>query len=261
MGAKSKGGIALGLYINTLPVRVNVDPQDIRKCIVDMHNTLSEILEFEQAPLSEIQRYGSAPREAKLFNTLVNYRTHLERDVPSEELGIRILHSEEETTYPLSVFVDQYPDLATITLHAFEGYNAEAFSNSLLNIIKLIAAGGNNNCKANKIERFLQSVESTPEKEMRYAVNKKGKVASLPASELHRIQGNHDVEAIKLIWCEVLGVEQVSYEDNFFDLGGDSLSAVRVYSKLRCIGIKTSLRAIITKPILLEYLRTTKLLD
>ncbi|RCX16519.1 amino acid adenylation domain-containing protein [Anaerobacterium chartisolvens] len=34
-------------------------------------------------------------------------------------------------------------------------------------------------------------------------------------------------------WQEVLGREKVGINDNFFDLGGDSLSAMRIYTKLR----------------------------
>ncbi|HEU5382931.1 MAG TPA: SDR family NAD(P)-dependent oxidoreductase, partial [Ktedonobacteraceae bacterium] len=35
------------------------------------------------------------------------------------------------------------------------------------------------------------------------------------------------------IWCQVLGVEQVSPHDNFFDLGGNSLVALEVISRLK----------------------------
>ena len=34
------------------------------------------------------------------------------------------------------------------------------------------------------------------------------------------------------IWCETLGVKQVSVHDNFFDVGGHSLLAVRVVTRL-----------------------------
>jgi len=40
-------------------------------------------------------------------------------------------------------------------------------------------------------------------------------------------------EAVAEIWCEVLGVERVGVEDDFFDLGGHSLLATRVIFKLR----------------------------
>ena len=38
---------------------------------------------------------------------------------------------------------------------------------------------------------------------------------------------------VQQIWCEVLGGRPVSPEDNFIDLGGNSILAVQVTSRLR----------------------------
>jgi acyl carrier protein len=39
-------------------------------------------------------------------------------------------------------------------------------------------------------------------------------------------------ETIAAVWREVLGVDRVGGDDDFFELGGDSLSAVRAVSRL-----------------------------
>lgn len=43
------------------------------------------------------------------------------------------------------------------------------------------------------------------------------------------------LSAAAAVWCEVLGPERVGLDDNFFDLGGDSTSALRIASKLSAI--------------------------
>src|SRR5262249_30495239 len=41
-----------------------------------------------------------------------------------------------------------------------------------------------------------------------------------------------DETALAEIWKEVLGMTQVSLEDDFFELGGDSLSATRAFARI-----------------------------
>ncbi|MGW9419788.1 amino acid adenylation domain-containing protein [Streptomyces koyangensis] len=47
---------------------------------------------------------------------------------------------------------------------------------------------------------------------------------------------------IARIWCELLGVEQVGVEENFFDLGGDSILSLQVVSRARDAGLALTAR-------------------
>ena len=44
---------------------------------------------------------------------------------------------------------------------------------------------------------------------------------------------NHDEEQLAKIWTEVLRLEKVGVEENFFDLGGNSLQAMQLIARLR----------------------------
>ncbi|MGW4898788.1 condensation domain-containing protein, partial [Kitasatospora sp. NPDC004240] len=48
-------------------------------------------------------------------------------------------------------------------------------------------------------------------------------------------------ERLAAIWAEVLGLAQVGVEDSFFDLGGDSIRAVRLVGALRAAGYDVSI--------------------
>jgi amino acid adenylation domain-containing protein/non-ribosomal peptide synthase protein (TIGR01720 family) len=65
---------------------------------------------------------------------------------------------------------------------------------------------------------------------------------ALPAPEFQSTLGKHvaprnDAEAeLARIWAEVLGVDRVGVEDDFFELGGDSILSIQVVSRARKAG-------------------------
>ncbi|RKG75337.1 non-ribosomal peptide synthetase, partial [Corallococcus terminator] len=52
------------------------------------------------------------------------------------------------------------------------------------------------------------------------------------------------------IWTQVLRVERVSVDDNFFDLGGDSIISIQVVARARQAGVRVSVRDLFQHPTL-----------
>jgi len=51
------------------------------------------------------------------------------------------------------------------------------------------------------------------------------------SSDAHYVEPNNDIEkSLRTIWCSVLKVENIGINDDFFDLGGNSLSAMNIIS-------------------------------
>jgi fengycin family lipopeptide synthetase D len=86
--------------------------------------------------------------------------------------------------------------------------------------------------------------------------NGKVNVSALPAPEaqngssVSRVLPRTELEkALAGIFQEVLELKEVGIEDNFFDLGGDSLSATRAYARInRSFGANLSLREMLDRP-------------
>jgi aryl carrier-like protein len=53
------------------------------------------------------------------------------------------------------------------------------------------------------------------------------------------------------IWSELLGVEQIGRHDNFFSLGGHSLMAVRLVSRIAATGVELPLATMFASPVLI----------
>ncbi|SEH60444.1 type I polyketide synthase [Magnetospirillum fulvum] len=76
--------------------------------------------------------------------------------------------------------------------------------------------------------------------------------AALPAPETARLETGSDYRAprnavetaIAQVWAEVLGLPRVGIDDNYFALGGDSIKALQIVSRLHRAGITLGLAAI-----------------
>lgn len=65
---------AIGMFINTLPIRVRLGRASVRAVIKQTHAWLSELLAHEHASLSLAQRCSRMYTQRVLFNALFNYR-------------------------------------------------------------------------------------------------------------------------------------------------------------------------------------------
>ncbi|EZP30954.1 non-ribosomal peptide synthase/polyketide synthase [Pseudomonas sp. RIT288] len=114
---------ALGIFINTLPLRVNIDGQDVCAAVNATHARLTTLMRHEHAPLVLAQRCSHVVAPTPLFSTLLNYRhSHNVATASAETLaawqGITTLHSEERSNYPLTLSVDDLGDAFSLTLLA-----------------------------------------------------------------------------------------------------------------------------------------------
>ncbi|RML34399.1 AMP-binding protein, partial [Pseudomonas syringae] len=101
---------ALGMFINTLPLRVSVGEQGVRDGVKATHKRLTALLGHEHASLALAQRCSGIVAPTPLFSALLNYR-HSGGGSASEQAmqawqGIHALSSEERTNYPLTLNVD-----------------------------------------------------------------------------------------------------------------------------------------------------------
>ncbi|MTD22460.1 amino acid adenylation domain-containing protein, partial [Pseudomonas sp. CCM 7891] len=120
---------ALGVFINTLPVRVQLAGQGANELLLATHRDLSELLVHEQASLALAQRCSGVASALPLFTTLLNYR-HQRDDSQLQWPGMRILNSAERTNYPLTLSVNDYGDafgLAVQSVQAVEPQRICAF--------------------------------------------------------------------------------------------------------------------------------------
>ena len=98
-----------GLFMNTLPVRVDTGAGDVAGAVAAMRSQLAGLLVHEHAPLSLAQQASGLPAPAPLFTALLNYRHSPRPGTRGGRLplpGIEEVAGRERTNYPLTVSVD-----------------------------------------------------------------------------------------------------------------------------------------------------------
>nr|WP_232911560.1 syringopeptin non-ribosomal peptide synthetase SypB [Pseudomonas syringae] len=127
-----QGGVgsdrALGMFINTLPLRVTLGEQGVRSGLKAAHARLSGLLAHEHASLVLAQRCSGVPASTPLFNALLNYR-HIDVEVNQQAFeawqGIEHLHGEERTNYPLTLSVNDEGAGFSLTVQAISSIDAQ----------------------------------------------------------------------------------------------------------------------------------------
>ena len=118
-----------GLFINTLPVRVHVDPdRRLIDWLRDLRTDWTALRSYENTPLPQIQRWSGMPAGVPLFESIVVFENRL---LESSLRGLggrwqrRAVRLHEQTNYPLTLAV--YGD-AELTMKL--GYDAARFDDA-----------------------------------------------------------------------------------------------------------------------------------
>ncbi|HXQ72674.1 MAG TPA: amino acid adenylation domain-containing protein [Pyrinomonadaceae bacterium] len=102
----------VGLFINTLPLRVRVDAEtEVGEWLAEVQERAVEMRQYEYCSLVEVQGWSEVGREQSLFESIVvfeNYpvdRTLKERAGQSSAITVGQVSTVERTNYPLTIVI------------------------------------------------------------------------------------------------------------------------------------------------------------
>ena len=111
----------IGLFINTLPMRVQIQPRYfVLSWLKDLQARSLEMQQYEYTPLVKIQGWSDVPGDQPLFNSIFafeNFPAH--GSTSSGDLSIEAIEvrSFERTSYPLTLMTGAGPELALRILY------------------------------------------------------------------------------------------------------------------------------------------------
>ncbi|MFJ3410845.1 orfamide A non-ribosomal peptide synthetase OfaC [Pseudomonas protegens] len=159
---------ALGVFINTLPLRVDLGELPVREALLATHERLAQLLGHEQAPLALVQRCSGVEPGTPLFSSLLNYRhsapaANQAGQADSAWEGMQLLNAQERSNYPLTLSIDDLGDGFMLTAVA-AGIDARRICDYL----------------HGTLEQLLLALEQQPEQAI-------GQVPVLPQAERRQV--------------------------------------------------------------------------
>ena len=211
----------VGLLINTVPVRASVTATTTTADLLDqLHNLRNQTFEHEHLGLNEIHRLTG---QRRLFDTVFvyeNYPTDAARFSGADGLAITNLATRDFYHYPLSIQAVPGPELdlrVQYRADVFDEADIAALSAEFEELLADMAADPNQPLWINRTVPV--SPVSTPA-----PGDHSGGSYRAPVSPVERMLAG--------IYEQVLGADHVGLDQSFFDLGGDSLSAMRAVAAI-----------------------------
>ncbi|WP_155687647.1 alpha/beta fold hydrolase, partial [Burkholderia cepacia] len=230
----------LGLFINTLPVRIQLADVSLATLVRNTHHALAALLPHEHAPLALAQRCSSVPAPAPLFTSMLNYR-HTAAGLTQDWQGFELVEAEERTNYPLYYSVDDLGSLGfTLIAQACRSIGADRTMNLMQEALRLVANASSINQPAKLISENIVLPESTiasnlmqPYDDGYLVVSEKPPQTRDFGSNTYSASLNNTEEFLASIAADVFSTDNVGRHDNLFSHGADSLSIIRFISRIR----------------------------
>ncbi|HYH82092.1 MAG TPA: amino acid adenylation domain-containing protein, partial [Longimicrobium sp.] len=141
----------VGLFINTLPVRVRVeDGERLVDWLRALQARQAELREHEHASLAQVRRWSEVPAGTPLFETIFAFENYPQREMALEEgararLEVDVQESVEQSDYPLMLTVSRDDGLVFRTVFDRGRFEDDAIARllgHLAGVVERIAAAG-----------------------------------------------------------------------------------------------------------------------
>ncbi len=228
----------VGLFINTLPIRVTIDPsQGLIDWLQALQTNQLQLRQFEYSALADIQRLSEVPRGTSLFDSLLVFENYpLDATLQGWDGGLQFhdIHAVEHTNYPLTLLVLPKSQLNLRLSYACQQFSAETIE-AMLGHLRHLLSGLSSH--GNQAIGALNLLSAPEQQQLLYGWNETQQPAFLPEQSLHSLfeqQAKRTPEAIAVRFADQhLTYRQLDHRTNQLahylhvaGVGADSLVGV-----------------------------------
>lgn len=231
----------VGPFINNVPLRVRIDTgpnqdQTVAGWLHQVREGLSSVAAHQYSSLLEIERSSELGAGARLFDSLVVFENHPLSAISLDHfMGLKIseLTVTASTSYPLALVATPGEELALEVrcgAGRFTAAEAQSLLDELASVLKSLPRSAER-----PLAEYLASHLAPPGDLWRGDTEVAGGGANGSGPNVprdHIAPRDETQQRLAEMWSVLLGREVVGVRDDFFELGGDSLTAVRLMAEV-----------------------------
>jgi amino acid adenylation domain-containing protein/non-ribosomal peptide synthase protein (TIGR01720 family) len=216
----------VGPFVNNLPVRLRISRESTAAMLLQLlQGELFDLSEYQNTPVTVIQDCTEVPWKSRLFNSLAVFQNYAVPDAAKHFGDARIsgFNGPIHTAYPLTLVVtpgDEWDATLIFQESVCSSSRAEAILEDFRALLFALATDAAATCGAIMSKCRLASGSGVSA--ISAPMRRPGGAA--PGTRMER--------TLATLWQRAFGIEDITTEDNFFDLGGGSLLMVRLHAAI-----------------------------
>jgi thioesterase domain-containing protein/acyl carrier protein len=215
----------VGSFVNNIPARLRIEgARRVSEWVRSVQRDQARRQAFEHASLRDIREWSDVPFPRPLFDTLVLLNLSALPDVMWDALELRLDSATLDGGYPLILAAGaDGPPIELTLVHDATFVGADSVLTAVSDALESIASAPADATVAALIPELAN--RSTPTVVQAPVTRPNGQ--RIPPAT-----GAVTADALLQLWRDVLGVEEVGLDDDFFGLGGTSLQALELFVRL-----------------------------
>jgi thioesterase domain-containing protein/acyl carrier protein len=238
----------VGSFVNNVPARLRIDGElPVAEWIRSVQREQARRQAFAHVSLRDIRECAEVPYPLPLFDTLVVLNLSEPSDGAWPDLEWRLVSSTLDAGYPVVLAIGMEESEFVLTLVHDAPFDGAAILAEIATAIDAIARGPVDATVGSLAPGLAGSAPAPPSE-------RQGEIVVPPSP---KESGAVAADSLLQLWRDVLGVDDVGLDDDFFGLGGSSLQALELFVRLerllgRTVPLSTLFRAGSVRALLAE---------